>query len=591
MSENARLLDIEKRGDPEAARPVVCPHTSPRKSRIFQKFLLFVAALACCKLLVHGHLLPLSKHHKHDKDFRSACPQADPRFPANATDAFDKIKEYVSGPYMNYSVGYLSHAVQYPTISYDDLGKVPVNETDESGDVRWNTRFDFIDYLATSFPLLHATLKLEKVNTFGLLYTWQGSDVSLRPTMLMAHTDVVPVPAETVKQWTYPPFSGYSDGEYVWGRGASDCKNQLLAIFEAVTILVEQGFEPARTIVLSFGFDEEISGGQGGGSLGPFIHERYGENGVEVIVDEGNGFSSQWGSIMASPGVSEKGHINVGITVRMPGGHSSVPSDHTAIGVSAELITLIEKPQNKYKPRLTSQNPYLAHLTCGAAHSPQFPSQWKKLLGGSKKSTAKLAKAVSQVSLAVKYLMTTSVAVDTIRGGVKVNALPEEVTTVVNHRVNIGSSTAVVKKNIAIMATIIAKKYDLEVVGFDSEDTGKGSSITLSATNILEPAPLSPYDSLAYSVLSGTTRALYGEEVLVTPGLMTGNTDTRYMWPLSQNIFRFNPARGRVSRGGIDEGMGRIHTVDERQSIQGHLDAVSWFWGFIRNMDEARHPA
>lgn len=34
--------------------------------------------------------------------------------------------------------------------------------------------------------------------------------------------------------------------------------------------------------------------------------------------------------------------------------------------------------------------------------------------------------------------------------------------------------------------------------------------------------------------------------------------------------------------------MGKIHTVDERMSVSGHLDAVKWFWGFIRNMDEAR---
>jgi len=37
--------------------------------------------------------------------------------------------------------------------------------------------------------------------------------------MFMAHQDVVPVPANTVNDWTYPPWSGHYDGERVWGRG------------------------------------------------------------------------------------------------------------------------------------------------------------------------------------------------------------------------------------------------------------------------------------------------------------------------------------------------------------------------------------
>jgi Gly-Xaa carboxypeptidase len=121
----------------------------------------------------------------------------------------------------------------------------------------------------------------------------------------MAHTDVVPVEQTTINQWTHPPYSGAFDGTYIWGRGASDCKNQLIGILESITLLLEQQFVPQRTVVLSFGFDEEISGGQGAGSLAPVLIERYGKNGAAVVVDEGNGFSESWGTLFASPGVSE----------------------------------------------------------------------------------------------------------------------------------------------------------------------------------------------------------------------------------------------------------------------------------------------
>ena len=43
----------------------------------------------------------------------------------------------------------------------------------------------------------------------------------------MAHEDVVPVNPGTLSQWTHPPFEGIVDDEWVWGRGAADCKNQV----------------------------------------------------------------------------------------------------------------------------------------------------------------------------------------------------------------------------------------------------------------------------------------------------------------------------------------------------------------------------
>ena len=130
-------------------------------------------------------------------------------------------------------------------------------------------------------------------STYGLLYTWQGSDDKLKPLVLMAHQDVVPVPASTVDAWTHPPFSGHYDGRYIWGRGSSDCKNQLIAEMETVELLLAADFKPKRTIIMSFGFDEEISGRQGAGHLSKFLIDRYGEDSIAAIVDEGAGFSEQ----------------------------------------------------------------------------------------------------------------------------------------------------------------------------------------------------------------------------------------------------------------------------------------------------------
>lgn len=114
--------------------------------------------------------------------------------------------------------------------------------------------------------------------------------------------DVVPVPAATVDAWTHPPFSGHYDGKFIWGRGASDCKNQLIAVMETLELFLDAGYKPKRTIIVSLGFDEEISGREGAGHLAPYLHDRYGDNGVAAIVDEGAGFSAAWYVIICGTG-------------------------------------------------------------------------------------------------------------------------------------------------------------------------------------------------------------------------------------------------------------------------------------------------
>lgn len=41
------------------------------------------------------------------------------------------------------------------------------------------------------------------------------------------------------------------------------------------------------------------------------------------------GYGEQFGGVIATPGVSEKGYMDVMINVASPGGHSSLPPPHT----------------------------------------------------------------------------------------------------------------------------------------------------------------------------------------------------------------------------------------------------------------------
>ncbi|KAJ9138232.1 Peptidase family M20/M25/M40 [Pleurostoma richardsiae] len=568
-------------GLPVGGRPA--PQSCSSSSRTVRRCAVLLASALCLSAASYNLMRSVTRviPGHQSPALADQCPQVAPLTPSQRTSALSEMDSYFDTvKFRNETVARMAGAIQIPSQSYDDMG--PIGE-----DPRWDVMYDVAAYLEKTFPLVHSTLTLEKVNTHGLLYTWQGSDASLKPTVLMAHQDVVPVAEATVGQWTHPPFSGAYDGKYVWGRGASDCKNSLIGIFEAVELLIDAGFEPKRTTVLSFGFDEEVSGPQGAGHLAPFLLERYGKDGAAVIVDEGGSSYSGWGTVFAAPGVGEKGYIDVDIIVRMPGGHSSVPPDHNGIGVMSELITLIEA--NRYEPHFTEENPFLGLMQCGAAHSPDFPKKLEKLLPSWKEAPDghkdELALETAKLGPAVKYLFTTSVAVDIIGGGVKVNALPERTKATVNHRVNVGSHPSVVQDRLTLLAGKIADKYNLTLNAFTDEPETPSSIVLKVAGKPLEPAPVTPtsVDGVTpYGILSGTTRALYGEDIIMAPGIMTGNTDTKFYWDLTKHIFRYVP-------GWDDEQafMDGVHTVNEKLSVLAHTRNVKWFSMFIRNMDEA----
>lgn len=157
----------------------------------------------------------------------------------------------------------LAGAVRFKTISYD-------GRPDASGD-------EFLalhDYLEKTFPAAHRAMKREKVGQFSLLYMWQGSDASLKPIMLMAHQDVVPVAPGTEKDWRHEPFSGDIADGFVWGRGAWDDKSNLLAVLEAVEKLAASGAQPKRTIYIASGHDEEVGGPRGATAIAKLLDQR-----------------------------------------------------------------------------------------------------------------------------------------------------------------------------------------------------------------------------------------------------------------------------------------------------------------------------
>ncbi|KAI3619693.1 gly-x carboxypeptidase [Moniliophthora roreri] len=485
------------------------------------------------------------------------------------------------------AIDWLAGAIQVPTESYDNMDPVGV-------DPRWETFSKLHEYLATAFPLVHAKLDLQKVNTYGLLFEWAGSDTSLKPLLLAAHQGT------TADEWNHPPYSGFFDGERIWGRGASDDKSGLIGSLSAIESLLEGGFQPTRTIVLAYGFDEEARGREGAQALGKAMLETYGENSIAFVVDEGGGFTEQYGTVFSTPGIAEKGGLDTRVEVTSPGGHSSVPPSHTSIGILSKL--LVEFEDHPYDVKLTRNDVLYDTLQCYGEHAKRLPSDLRKAIKRSVKSDKALKKLQGIVfeEDALISLVGTTQAIDLIQGGVKSNALPEQAWAVVNHRISTQSSLAEAQQHDTELLKKLAEKFNLTYSAFGVDitepDAPHKGRLTLSDAfgNALEPAPVTPTsgpNAIPYEILSGTIKATYnahrkieGENIIIAPGMPTGNTDTRYYWKLTDHIFRYNHKNSGNETNRLANG---VHTVNEHIELDAFLEIIRFFLTLILNTDES----
>lgn len=588
----------------EMELPVHINGATPKKKNLLRNLLLAWLVILAPFLLRRFNCMnsaigsDFKSFDDNDKNGDSLCPivdKVDPNDFIYESDTLDIVLHDAS--FRNASMEKLLGAVRYPTQVYDDMINPNSAETLEDLyklEPRWKEMEKFHGYLESTFPLVHKHLKLEKVNKFALVYTWKGSDSTKKPILLTAHYDVVPVQEETLSQWKYPPFTGGFDGKYLYGRGVSDCKDLLIGLMETIEILLSEGkFDPKRTIILGFGYDEEALGT---GALEIFKHliSRYGSDSFFQIIDEGDsGITEYEGNKYILPATGEKGHLDSVIELYTPGGHSSIPPKHTSIGLLSKLISEIE--DEEFNSIISNSNPVLNQLQCVAEHSPTVDKELKNNILKAHLDATSNAKLLDFLTKDIesKYLVTTSQAVDIIQGGVKSNALPEHVSVLINHRIAIEESVASTGQKVVDQIVDFAKRYELGVV-YDGQvllkATDKGY-FNYSLVEPLEPAPVTPMGDEIWNVYGGSLRYLYedlvfkgsNETFIFAPYISTGNTDTKSYWDLTRNIFRYAP--------GLETPHDNIHSINERLNFRGHTLIIAFYYYYLQIVDQIADPA
>lgn len=431
----------------------------------------------------------------------------------------------------------LSRAITFPTVSFED-----------STDADYTPFVAFHKYLQSTFPAIYENLEVENINEFSLLFHWKGSDNNLKPVILMAHQDVVPVSEDSKNLWTVHPFEGTIKDGFLWGRGSIDDKSNLMGQLEAVNFLLGLQFRPRRDIYLAFGHDEELGGENGAMKIAQLLKSRGIE--AEFVLDEGGIVTDNMVPGVRQPvaliGTSEKGYLDLTLSVRIEGGHSSMPKKDNAIGVISKALTNLS--DHPFPPQLSpSVRDFFSYV---GPHSSfinrlAISNMWLfkpvlfKMIGKSAPGDA---------------MIRTTMVPTIIHGGDKSNVVPDIATANVNLRLLPGTT-------IQDAIDHVRKAINNPAVKIEALGEQKEAGI------------VSPADNDAFKYISDAVHKNF-PNTLVSPFLMIGGTDSKHFEILSQNIYKFSPLIDPIG----------FHGVDERLNLKAYPQAIGFYVDLIKSL-------
>ena len=433
-------------------------------------------------------------------------------------------------------------------IAEEKLGamvRIPTVSKHEHEDLSQFYRFH--QELEKLFPLIHE--KLEKTVLNGtLLYRWNGADQGKLPVLFMGHQDVVPASDEG---WSVPAYSGVTKDGCLYGRGTLDCKGTMYVQLQAVEELLDEGFIPPCDVYLEYSINEE-TGGDGAASAMRYLREK----GIRFafVMDEGGAVIDEAVPGMDKPyaviGVTEKGYMDVKITAKGKGGHSSTPPRNTPAARLFAFAAEIERKRPFKKVLIPEVQEMFRQM------APAFSLPLRFLLGNLWLTKPLVMAAMPMVSPFGEALMATTCCFTQMKGSDAANVIPKEPYLIANLRCsvhqNCEESLNVLKK--------YGKKYDLHFEVLQQRDA----------------SPVSDIHSAAYGFIEKTIKAHF-PDAGVSPYLIMGGTDCRHFHALTDTALRFAPVRM------TNEQNASCHAVDENVTIESLAEGVRFYKRLLKD--------
>jgi len=315
-----------------------------------------------------------------------------------------------------------------------------------------------------------------------------------RPVLIMGHTDVVTVDPT---KWKYPPFSATREGGYVYGRGATDDKDNVVACLMVMLMLKRMNTPLDRDVIFLAEASEEGGGADG---IGYMVREHFDEIDAEYCFAEGGGVVRTGGKIQYSAvATTEKISRGARLVARGISGHGSVPLRSNAIVHLANAVAKVAAWRTPVRLNDTTRAYFerLAKLS-----PPDAAARYHKLLRPGNSDDVQEYLAINEPRL--NSTLRTSISPNIIKGGYRSNVIPSEAEATLDIR-------ALPDEDMAWFFDEMKKVIDdsaIEIVRGGNSRPG---------------SPPSRLDTEAFRALEEANQRVYSTVTL--PTMLTGATD------------------------------------------------------------------
>ncbi|RPJ84769.1 MAG: M20/M25/M40 family metallo-hydrolase, partial [Acidobacteria bacterium] len=368
-----------------------------------------------------------------------------------------------------------------------------------------------------------------------------------RPLLLLAHLDVVEARRE---DWSTDPFEFVERDGYFYGRGTADIKSGCALLVANLIRLKQEGFVPARDIIVLLTADEE--GGDANGVEWLLRTHRDLIDADYCLNTDGGGGEIRKGRRIANElQTGEKVYLSFRIEATNPGGHSSLPVKDNAI---YHLAGGLERLARFDFPVRLNETTRAFFEKMSAIEAGDLGRDMKALA-----ATPPDLDAASRVSAASAYynalLRTTCVATE-VQAGHAENALPQRARATVNCRMLPNDAPAEVQKTLITVLT--------------------DPAIAVAPLGEPRPSPASPLRPEIVQAVERATSALW-PGVPVLPVMSTGATDGLFLRRAGIPVYG-------VSGLFDDIDDVRAHGKDERMGVREFFDGLEFMYRVVKDL-------
>jgi acetylornithine deacetylase/succinyl-diaminopimelate desuccinylase-like protein len=337
---------------------------------------------------------------------------------------------------------------------------------------------------------------------------------SKRPLLIMGHTDVVNVDP---RKWTHPPFSATREGGYVYGRGAVDDKDNVVAGLMLMLLLKRQNVPLDRDVI----FLAE-SGEEGSTRVGIMFmtRQQFPAIDAEFCLAEGGSMSRAGGRIrFAGVSTTEKIPRAIELTARGPAGHGSVPLMGNAVVHLAQAIARVSAWRAPLRLNETTRTYFQRLATLTSGDSAQ---RYRDIISGDPVKVAAVDEYFLRYEPSHASVIRTSVSPNIVQGGYRVNVIPSEAKATLDVRMLPGEDT------VAFLATIRRVINDPAITA------------AYMARDVRPETPDARLATEAFRAIEAAVTRHYSTVTL--PTMLTGATDMAYLRARGVQCYGIGPA-------------------------------------------------